>query len=318
MQAVTIYTGVYMHLPVLKTELVQFLNISADGIYVDCTGGGGGHAESVRALLKGGSLIILDRDVQAVERLNEKFRGDSQVRVIHANFRYISSVLEELKINQVHGLYADFGVSSWQLDEGARGFSFRKDGVIDMRMDTTQGESAKDVVNKYSEEALGEIIFRYGEEKFFRRIARAIVARRASKQFSATLDLASVIKSAVPMKFHKPGVHPATQTFQALRIHVNQELVAIESLLREIGTVVAKGGRAAFISFHSLEDRLVKEYLNRYEHPCVCPPDFPMCVCGKVPSFKVITKKPVTPGEKEIKANPLSRSAKMRVAEKVI
>ena len=305
-------------MPVLKVELIQSLNISVDGTYVDCTGGGGGHAESVRARLTTGKLIILDRDAQAVERLSGNFHGDPHVRVIHANFRYISSVLEELKIKQIDGLYADFGISSWQLDEGGRGFSFRKEGVIDMRMDTTQGESAKDVVNKYSEEALGEIIYRYGEEKFFRRVARAIVARRASKQFESTLDLAAVVKSAVPAKYHKPGTHPATQTFQAIRIHVNQELAAIESLLREIGNIVVEGGRVAFISFHSLEDRLVKDYFNRYERPCICPPDFPVCVCGKTPSFKVVTRKPVKPGEKELKVNPLSRSAKMRVAERII
>ncbi|MDR0454780.1 MAG: 16S rRNA (cytosine(1402)-N(4))-methyltransferase RsmH [Deferribacteraceae bacterium] len=307
-----------MHLPVLRGELINSLNIMSDGVYVDCTGGGGGHAEFVRKQLTTGRLVILDRDVQAVERLKEKFYGDSQVNVVYANFRYISSVLEELDIKQINGLYADFGVSSWQLDDNARGFSFRRDGVIDMRMDAAQGESAKDVVNKYSEETLGEIIYRYGEEKFFRRIARAIAARRVSKQFVSTLDLAAVIKKAVPVKYHKHGFHPATQTFQAIRIHVNQELAAIESLLREPDKIIAKGGRIVFISFHSLEDRLVKNYLNGYEHPCICPPEFPLCMCGKIPSFKVLTKKPITPDEKEIKVNPLSRSAKMRVAEKII
>jgi 16S rRNA (cytosine1402-N4)-methyltransferase len=198
-----------------------------------------------------------------------------------------------------------------------RGFSFKKDGELDMRMDTTCGESAKDIVNKYSEDLLSEIIYRYGEEKMGGRIARAIVSRRALKPFASTLDLAAVVKAAVPAKFHKPGYHPATQTFQALRIHVNAELEAIESLLRQLPGLVAEGGRAAFISFHSLEDRLVKDSLVRYERPCTCPPEFPVCNCGKKPLFKVLTKKPVAPGEKEIKANPLSRSAKLRAAERI-
>ena len=306
-----------MHLPVLRVELVDYLNVLPDGVYVDCTGGGGGHAEFVRAHLKTGKLIVLDRDHQAIERLNKKFFNDSQVAVVHANFQNIGDVLKKLNISKINGLYADFGVSSWQLEDENRGFSFRRDGVIDMRMDATQGESAKDVVNNYSAEALGEIIFRYGEEKFFRRIVRAIVARRISKQFVSTLDLASVIKKATPLRYHKPGTHPATQTFQAIRIHVNQELAAIESLLRELEKMIIQGGRVAFISFHSLEDRLVKEYFNRYERPCVCPPDFPMCACGKTPTFRILTKKPVIPGEKEVKVNPLSRSAKMRVAERI-
>jgi 16S rRNA (cytosine1402-N4)-methyltransferase len=308
-----------MHLPVLKAELIQSMNISVEGIYVDCTGGGGGHAEAVREMLApGGRLIVLDRDPQAVERLNDKFTNDPQVTVVHANFRYLPETLQKLGLSKVDGVYADFGVSSWQLNEGERGFSLRRDGELDMRMNFNEGESAKDVVNNYSEELLGEIIYRYGEEKFFRRVARAIVSRRNTKPFVGTVDLANVVKGAVPAKYHKVGVHPATKTFQAIRIHVNQELAAVESLLRAVDECVVKGGRVAFISFHSLEDRLVKDYLARYERPCVCPPDFPVCACGKTASFKAITRKPITPSEQEIKDNPLSRSAKMRVAERII
>lgn len=306
-----------MHIPVLTEELVRVLNIDGAGTYVDCTGGGGSHAAVVRSLLTSGRILVLDRDPEAFARLNERFSGDSQVEVIKENFSKIKDVLAERGITAVDGLYADFGVSSWQLNEPERGFSFKRDGEIDMRMDPLSGESAKDVVNKYSEDLLGEIIYRYGEERFFKRIAQAIIKRRQVKPFVNTLDLANVIKSAVPAKFHKPGFHPATQTFQALRIHVNAELVAIESLLREIEQCVKIGGRVAFISFHSLEDRLVKEYLVRYQNPCTCPPDFPICVCGKVRSFKVLTNKPIIPTEKEIKANPLARSAKLRAAERV-
>jgi 16S rRNA (cytosine1402-N4)-methyltransferase len=298
-------------------ELVQAMNISADGIYIDCTGGGGGHAEAVRQKLTTGKIYVLDRDPDAIERLNQKFAGDPQVVVVQENFRYLPEVVDKLGIGKVNGIYADFGVSSFQLLEGERGFSLRRDGELDMRMNPDDGESAKDVVNNYSEELLGEIIYRYGEEKFFRRVAKAIVTRRNIKQFSNTIDLANVVKGAVPAKFHKVGSHPATKTFQALRIHVNQELVAIESLLRGVEDLVVTGGRVAFISFHSLEDRLVKEYLVRYEKPCTCPPEFPICACGRVPSFNIITRKPIAPTDKEIKDNPLSRSAKLRVGEKI-
>lgn len=306
-----------MHIPVLLNELVENLKITAGGTYVDCTGGGGGHAGKVLEQLQTGRLIILDRDPDAVERLNIMFGTDPRVTIVKENFRYASSALEELGVSVVDGLYADFGVSSFQLSEAERGFSFRREGELDMRMDPTTGESAKDVVNTYNEDLLAEIIYRYGEEKFFRRIARQIVQRRGIRHFSTTFDLASVIKNAVPAKYHKPGIHPATQTFQALRIHVNQELVAVETLMREVEALIKPGGRAAFISFHSLEDRLVKTYMAKYASPCECPPDFPVCNCGKVASFKLVTRKPIKPSEKEVKENPLSRSAKMRVAERI-
>ncbi|MDR2869933.1 MAG: 16S rRNA (cytosine(1402)-N(4))-methyltransferase RsmH [Deferribacteraceae bacterium] len=306
-----------MHIPVLKTELIHSLNILPEGTYVDCTGGGGGHAQAVLDKLTSGRLIILDRDPEAFDRLNGLFGSDPRVTIVQENFRYLQETLDKLGIIAVDGLYADFGVSSFQLTEAERGFSFRKDGELDMRMDTTDSESAKDVVNKYSQELLEEIIYRYGEERFFKRIAGAIVQRRGIKPFISTLDLAAVVKSAVPAKFQKPGLHPATQTFQAIRIHVNQELVAVEALLRQIEQLVKPDGRVAFISFHSLEDRLVKNYLQRYASPCECPPEFPVCNCGKVATFKVLTRKPVSPSAQELKDNPLSRSAKLRAAVRI-
>ncbi|MDR2400362.1 MAG: 16S rRNA (cytosine(1402)-N(4))-methyltransferase RsmH [Deferribacteraceae bacterium] len=306
-----------MHIPVLRRELLELLNIKSGGIYVDCTGGAGGHAEEVLSKLTAGRLIIIERDPDAVERLKERFKGNPNAEVVRGNFKDIGSILKGLGIDKADGLYADFGVSSEQLSAPQRGFSFKLDGRIDMRMDYESGESAVDVVNRYSESQLAEIIYKYGEERFFKRIAYHIVSRRNLHPFENTLDLASVIKQAVPKKFHKQNQHPATKTFQALRIHVNGELEAAESLLREIGKCVEKGGRVAFISFHSLEDRLVKEYLHRYKSPCSCPPEFPICVCGKVPVFKTLTKKPITPSDREIKENPLSRSAKLRAAERI-
>jgi 16S rRNA (cytosine1402-N4)-methyltransferase len=306
-----------MHIPVLKKELLELLDVKGSGVYVDCTGGAGGHAEAVVSKLSSGRLIIIDRDSAAVERLKDKFKDASLITVVKGNFKDIKSILKGLGIDKANGLYADFGVSSEQLLSPERGFSFRLDGRIDMRMDQESKQSAMDVVNRYSEAMLREIIYRYGEEKFFKRIASHIAARRNLQPFESTLDLASVIRQAVPKKFQKKNQHPATKTFQALRIHVNGELEAVETLLREIGECIQTGGRVAFISFHSLEDRLVKDYLQSYRNPCVCPPEFPVCVCGKTPLFKTLTKKPVTPSEKEIKANPLSRSAKLRAAERI-
>lgn len=306
-----------MHVPVLYEELISYMNIKPQGVYVDCTGGGGGHAAMVAQRLNGGRLIILDRDPHAVKRLKEKFSDNKNVEVLHGNFKDAAFILKDHGIGKLSGLYADFGVSSFQLDEAERGFSFRFDGILDMRLNPETGESAKDVVNKYSEDQLAEIIYRYGEEKFYKRIARAIVKRRLIKPFSSTLDFAAVVKQAIPAKFHKHGYNPATQTFQALRIHVNEELGAIEMLLRSIPELMKIGGRVAFISFHSLEDRLVKDYLVRYDRPCICPPEFPVCNCGKKQQFKLLTKKPVTASEKELKNNPLSRSAKLRAAERV-
>ena len=307
-----------MHISVLYHELIESLNVSANGIYVDCTGGGGGHASLLLEKLSNqGRLIILDRDIDAVKRLNDKFAEDSRVSVVHSNFADIDKALESCNIAKVDGIYADFGVSSFQLQEAERGFSFRKDGPLDMRMDTTCGEPVSEVVNSYSESNLSTIIYKYGEERFSRQIAAAVVKRRAVKPFTTTLDFAEVVKSAIPKKFHKKGINPATKTFQAFRIFVNAELDAVESLMSKISSLLKPNGRFVAISFHSLEDRIVKEWLHHYAAPCTCPDSFPVCVCGKEPEMKIITKKPIVPTEKEVHDNPLSRSAKLRVAERI-
>ena len=307
-----------MHISVLYYELIDNLNVSADGIFVDCTGGGGGHASLLLERLgENGRLIILDRDIDAVARLKDKFAEDKRVVVVHSNFADIDTALLSRNIEKVDGIYADFGVSSFQLQEAGRGFSFRKDGPLDMRMDTTCGESVSEIINTYSESNLSTIIFKYGEERFSRQIASSIVKRRAVKPFTTTVDFAEVIKGAIPKKFHKKGINPATKTFQSFRIFVNGELDAVEVLMSKVSSLLKPNGRFAAISFHSLEDRIVKEWLNHYAAPCICPDSFPVCVCGKEPEMKVITKKPIVPSEKEVAQNPLSRSAKLRVAERI-
>ncbi len=307
-----------MHISVLFNELIDYLNVIPDGTYVDCTGGGGGHARLLlHKLSDNGRLIILDRDLEAVSRLKEIFAEDKRVIIIHSNFADIDKALLSQGIKQVEGIYADFGVSSFQLQSAERGFSFRKDGPIDMRMDTSSGEPVSEVVNTYSESNLATIIYKYGEERFSRNIAKAIVQRRTIKPFTNTLDLAEVVKGAVPKKIHKKGINPATKTFQALRIFVNGELDAVESLMSKIADIIKPKGRFVAISFHSLEDRIVKEWLNQYALSCTCPAEFPVCVCDKKEEFKIITRKPVVPSEKEILENPLSRSAKLRAAERI-
>ena len=307
-----------MHISVLFNELIDYLNVIPDGTYVDCTGGGGGHARLLlHKLSDNGRLIILDRDLEAVSRLKEIFAEDKRVIIIHSNFADIDKALLSQGIKQVEGIYADFGVSSFQLQSAERGFSFRKDGPIDMRMDTSSGEPVSEVVNTYSESNLATIIYKYGEERFSRNIAKAIVQRRTIKPFTNTLDLAEVVKGAVPKKIHKKGINPATKTFQALRIFVNGELDAVESLMSKIADIIKPKGRFVAISFHSLENRIVKEWLNQYALSCTCPAEFPVCVCDKKEEFKIITRKPVVPSEKEILENPLSRSAKLRAAERI-
>lgn len=307
-----------MHISVLYYELIDSLNISADGIYVDCTGGGGGHAGLLLERLgENGRLIIFDRDIDAVARLNSKFAEDRRVEVVHSNFADIDTALLSRNIEKVDGIYADFGVSSFQLQEAERGFSFRKDGPLDMRMDTTCGEPVSEIINTYSESNLSTIIYKYGEERFSRQIASAVIKRRAVKPFAATLDFAEVVKGAIPKKFHKKGINPATKTFQAFRIFVNGELDAVETLMSKVSSLLKTNGRFAAVSFHSLEDRIVKELLNHYAAPCTCPDSFPVCVCGKEPEMRVITRKPIVPSEKEVMHNPLSRSAKLRVGERI-
>ena len=307
-----------MHTPVLINELIDMLDIKPNGTYIDCTGGGGGHAGALlKRLSPEGRLVVLDRDPQAGKRLVEKFRGDKRVSVYQCNFSNLDLAMHESGIDQADGIYADFGISSYQINDGSRGFSFRNDGPIDMRMNPAEGISAAEVVNTFTAENLAMIIAKFGEDKFAKRIAGEIVRRRALKKLVTTSELADVVRDAVPKKFHKKGVHPATQTFQALRIYVNSELESIRELMEKIGSLIKVGGRFGAISFHSLEDRIVKESLAEYAKECICPPELPVCVCDKLAEFRIITRKPIVPTEKEVEENPLSRSAKLRIAEKL-
>ncbi len=306
------------HIPVLIREVLKFLPVDPDGITLDMTGGGGGHsAAMLKEISVKGRLIILDRDPEAVVRLKERFQEHANVTVVQSNFSEFDEALDSLGISTVSSVLADFGVSLFHLKSAERGFSFRNDGPLDMRMNPADRLTAQEVVNSYSRETLANLIRKYGEEDFAWNIATAIVAARAIKKIDTTLQLAEIIASAIPRKAQKPGISPATKTFQALRIYVNGELDAIEKMLGKLEARIDKGGRAAFISFHSLEDRLVKDYFKEFEKECVCPPGFPVCVCGKARTFRQITRKPITAKDDELEMNPLSRSAKMRVAERV-
>lgn len=306
------------HVPVLIREVLKFLPVDPDGITLDMTGGGGGHsAAMLKEISVKGRLIILDRDPEAVVRLKERFKEHPNVSVVQSNFSDFDKALESLDISSVSSVLADFGVSLFHLKSAERGFSFRNDGPLDMRMNPADRLTAHEVVNSYSRETLANLIRKFGEDDFAWNIASAIVTARAIKKIDTTVQLADIIASAVPRKAQKPGISPATKTFQALRIYVNGELDAIEKMLGKLEQYVDVGGKAAFISFHSLEDRLVKDFFKEFEKECVCPPGMPICTCGKIRTFRQLTRKPITAKEDEIEMNPLSRSAKMRVAERV-
>ena len=308
-----------MHTPVMLLELVDNIFTDRDGIYIDCTGGGGSHSfELLSRLSDKGSLIILDKDLDAVDRLQDRFKDYKNVRIIHSSFRDILEVVEREKITgTVSGIIADFGTSAYQLKDAERGFSFRLEGDIDMRMDRTQEFKASDIVDSYDEHEIFKIIIKYGEEKFARSIARNIVKYREGKRLDTTLELSEVIATSIPKKFHKYGISPATKTFQAFRIYVNKELEDIEILLSSVSGILKVTGRFGAISFHSLEDRLVKKSFIEHAKNCTCPPLLPMCICNRVPEYRIVTRKAIVPSAIEVTANPLSRSAKLRVAEKI-
>lgn len=309
----------FQHQAVLGPQAVEALQIKPDGIYVDCTLGGGGHSALIAAQLgPQGWLIGIDQDLEAIHHARKRLAPFSaRVSVIHGNFREIGTIVKDLGIEQVDGLLYDLGVSSPQLDQAERGFSYQHDAPLDMRMDQTQPFSAFDLVNTYSEEELADIFFRFGEERFSKRIARNIVQQRASAPIRTTGELAKIIKASIPAKARKHGPHPAKRTFQAIRIAVNDELQALSQSLEQGIPLLKKGGRVAVITFHSLEDRICKQFFKQQSAPCTCPPDLPHCVCGKTPVLKVVTKKPVVPDRHEVEQNPRARSAKLRVAEKV-
>lgn len=309
----------FSHVSVLLRECIEALNIKPDGIYVDCTAGGGGHSlEIVKRLTAGGRLIAIDRDEDALRAAGERLADYAdRVTFVHSNYAMLQSVLADLGIPKADGVLADLGVSSYQLDTAERGFSYMQDAPLDMRMDREQPLSARDVVNTYSEEELRRILYDYGEEKFARNIAANIVKQRSERPIETTLELAELVKGSMPKAAREGGHHPAKRTFQAIRIEVNAELSSIPPALDAAVHALNPGGRVAVITFHSLEDRLVKQKFAALSSGCTCPREFPVCVCGKKPVVRVITKKPVTAGEDELEVNPRSRSAKLRVAEKI-
>lgn len=307
----------FNHISVLLDECIENLNIKPDGVYVDCTMGGAGHSREIaKRLSASGKLICFDQDIDAIKVARERLKEFSdRVIFIHSNFENIKKELFDRDIFSVDGILADLGVSSYQLDEGDRGFSYQNNARLDMRMDDRNSISAWEVVNTYSEDDLNRVIKDYGEEKWSRRIAKFIVEKRQEKDIDTTFDLVDIIKAAIPKKARDDG-HPARRTFQAIRIEVNRELDVINTLIRDGVDMLKKDGRICIITFHSLEDRIVKNEFKYLEKDCICPPEILFCNCDKKSEIKIITKKPILPTESEIEKNPRSRSAKLRVAQK--
>ncbi len=308
----------FHHVSVLLEACMEGLAIRPDGIYVDGTLGGAGHSSRIAARLTTGRLIGIDRDPTALRAAGERLApfGD-RVTLVHGNFCQISEILRDLKIDGVDGILLDLGVSSPQLDDGSRGFSYMSDAPLDMRMDTGDSLTAYTVVNTWPEEELRRILFEYGEERYAARIAGAICRRRAEQPVRTTLELVDVIRSALPAAALREKQHPAKRSFQAIRIAVNDELGAVRQVMEDAIPALNPGGRLAVITFHSLEDRIVKNAMAAAARGCTCPPEFPVCVCGNKPKVKLITRKPVTASAEELAANPRSRSAKLRVCQKL-
>ena len=307
----------YGHVPVLLHECLDALAIKPDGIYVDGTLGRAGHSLEIVKRLTTGRLIGIDRDNVALEAAAERLKPyEDRVTLVHANFCDMDEALGKLGIDKVDGILLDLGVSSPQLDDGQRGFSYMTDAPLDMRMNGEDVRDARQIVNTWSYEELKRILYDYGEERFAPRIAAAICRRREQAPIETTLELVDVIKSAMPASALREKQHPAKRSFQAIRIAVNDELGAVETVMKKAVPLLNPGGRLAVITFHSLEDRIVKNAFRRNENPCTCPPEFPVCVCGKVSKGKVITRKPILPGAEELEVNSRSKSAKLRVFEK--
>lgn len=308
----------FKHISVLLSECIENLNINENGIYVDCTLGGAGHSsEIVKKLSEKGRLIGIDQDADALAAAKIRLKEYSNVTYVHDNFYNIDSILKSLNIEKADGILMDLGVSSYQLDEASRGFSYMHDAPLDMRMNRDISISAYQVVNEYSEDKLYSVIRDYGEEKFAKKIAALIVKNREIKNINTTLELVEIIKAAIPAKFRREGPHPAKRTFQAIRIEVNKELEILEKAILDSVENLNVGGRIAIITFHSLEDRIVKTTFKKLQNPCECPKELPVCVCGKKPVLKIITRKPIEADEHELEINPRSRSAKLRVGEKI-
>lgn len=308
----------FKHTSVLLTEVIDNLHILPDGIYVDGTLGGGGHSYHIaQALTQGGRLVGIDQDREALQAAGERLSPyKDRVTLVHSNYENIAAVLQEQGIGQVNGILLDLGVSSYQLDNPERGFSYREDEPLDMRMDQSAPLSAKDILNGWSQEELIRILREYGEEKCAVKIAREIVSRREKKPLETTGELADIVRCSIPRKMQEKGGNPCKRTFQAVRIACNRELEVLSDSLDIMIDLLAPGGRLCIITFHSLEDRIVKNAFRKNENPCTCPPEFPVCVCGKKSKGKVITRKAILPSEEELEHNRRSASAKLRVFEK--
>ncbi|TAH71585.1 MAG: 16S rRNA (cytosine(1402)-N(4))-methyltransferase RsmH [Anaerolineaceae bacterium] len=308
----------FEHKSVLLDEVIENMNIDPDGTYVDGTIGGGGHSSVIVQRLTSGKLIGLDQDeaaIQAAELRLSKYKD--KVTIIRSNYSEIKTVLSSIQIDKVNGILLDLGVSSYQLDTPERGFSYREDAPLDMRMDKRNDKTARDIINDYSEMELYRIIKNYGEDRFAKNIAKHIVRERSDKPIETTFQLNEIIKAAIPAKVRAVGGHPSKRTFQAIRIELNRELDVLRDTLEDMINLLIPGGRLLIITFHSLEDRIVKESFRVNENPCTCPPNFPVCVCGKKPKGRIITRKPIFPSDKEIELNKRSKSAKLRVFERI-
>ena len=308
----------FKHVSVLLEETINSLNIKKDGIYADGTLGGGGHSFEIASRLgPGGVLIGIDRDKDALKAASQRLSEFDNVKYVHSNFSNIKQILKNQGIPYLDGAVIDLGVSSYQLDSGERGFSYMQDAPLDMRMDQSAPFSAYDVVNTYSQEDLTRIFFDYGEEKFSKKIASLIVKQREQKNIETTLELVDIIKRAVPEKLRQKGSHPAKRVFQAIRIEVNSELEPLKKSITDFFDCLAPGGRLSIITFHSLEDRIVKQTFKSFTVGCTCPKDFPICVCGKKPIGKLVENKPILPSMEELEYNKRSKSAKLRICEKL-
>lgn len=308
----------FHHVSVLLNECIEGLNIKENGIYVDGTLGGAGHSSEIVKRLKTGRLIGIDQDTDAINAATKRLEPyKDRVTLVHDNFSNVKAVFAQLGIEKADGFLLDIGVSSHQLDEAERGFSYMQDAPLDMRMNSESDFSAYNVVNEYGEDELNNVIFKYGEERWAKRIAQFIVEARKQKPIETTFELVDIIKKAVPKGARKDGPHPAKRTFQAIRIEVNGELEILEKTIDDMTELLNPGGRLCIITFHSLEDRIVKNAFRKQENPCTCPPEFPVCVCGKKPLAKVITRKPILPSKEELEENHRSRSAKLRILERI-
>ena len=308
----------FKHISVLFGESIDALNIKPNGIYADGTLGGGGHSHGILSTNDSCRLIGIDQDKEAIAAAKERLKEfDGRVTFVNRNFSEIKDILSELGIDEIDGAVLDLGVSSYQLDNAERGFSYMHDAALDMRMNTSSPKSAYDVVNSYSCEELMRIFYDYGEEKWSKRIAEFICEKRKTKPVETTFELVEIIKAAIPKKARMEGGHPAKRTFQAIRIEVNHELEVLERNINDMIDLLNPGGRFCIITFHSLEDRIVKKAFRTAQNPCTCPPDFPVCVCGKKPKGKMVYRKPVLPSDEELEENPRSKSAKLRIFEHI-